>query len=60
MGRSQKLESGDLGIYLLRYLLNIWQQFGDDGVGHFVHSVQSRNDGRRVEGKHDSELRATS
>lgn len=45
---------------LLRYLLNERQQFGNDGVGHFVHSVQSRDDGGGVEGEDHSELGATS
>lgn len=43
-----------------RYLLNVRQQFGDDGVGHVVHSVQSRDDGGGVEGEDHSELRAAS
>lgn len=43
-----------------RYPLNIWQQLGDDGVRHFVHGVQSGDDGRCVEGEDDSELGAAS
>lgn len=41
------------------YLLNVWKQFGDDGVRHFVHCVQSRDDGGGVEGEDHSELGAT-
>lgn len=44
----------------VRYLLNVRQQFGDDGVGHSVHSVQSWDDGRGVEGEDHSELGAAS
>lgn len=44
----------------ISYLLNVRQQFGDDAVGHFVHSVQSGDDGGGVEGEDDSELGATS
>lgn len=42
-----------------RYHLDIWQQFGDDGVGHFVHGVQSGDDGGGVKGENHSELGAT-
>lgn len=48
------------GTNSVRYLLNVRQQFGDDGVGYFVHSVQSRDDGGGVEGEDDSELGAAS
>lgn len=42
------------------YLLNVWQQFGDDTVRHSVHCAQSSDNGGGVEGKDNSELRATS
>lgn len=41
------------------YLLNVWQQFGDDAVRHSVHSVQSGHHGGGVEGEDYPELGAT-
>lgn len=41
------------------YLLNVWQQFGDDGVRNSVHSVQGGDYGGGVKGEDNSELGAT-
>lgn len=43
-----------------RYRLHVWQQLGDDGVGHSVHGVQGGDDGGGVKREDDSELGATS
>lgn len=44
---------------LLRYLLNIRQELGDEALGNFVHGIDSWDDGRSVEREDDPELGAT-